>query len=543
MSIIGTLLINLKANTATFDKNMKKSRKGVSRFQNSAKALRGTMIKLGVGFGAVALFKKSIAAFDEQERAVRSLDLALTALGDTNEQSRKNAARFASSVQRVTTIGDEAVLVLQSMAINIGKLSQVMSQQATKAAIGLSKSLGIDVRAAMLLVSRAAVGQTDTLTRYGIVIDKTKTKQEQFADVLQLGIKQFDLFAKKGLTVGEQLQQVNNSLGDFIELMGGGLAGAFGAAGVGQETFLTGLRDFIDAINTAIAGTRELQREIEGKGIKRPETDVEFAGRQVGRVAKFIQENNPITDLFTGIVEGVDTLFRKVDTSRLGVLAKDTLTKQNERLEKKGLRLPPFKSKLPATQGFGRDVLDFGLAKAIVRKRVRIAAERGELKERKQLEVDFAVSRKQRLNTPIDMTAQRAVEQELARKRFENLEMQDVRQGVSLSERLLAFPAQLKTKLEDIGDALVSQSLRSQRLGFNRVPIKAIATSIKDKGLDIAGKTKSLTETLATPGRFGVIQTGRLSKAGAFGVSPELVELKKIAKNTTKIEQKKTGLG
>ena len=44
-------------------------------------------------------------------------------------------------------------------------------------------------------------------------------------------------------------------------------------------------------------------------------------------------------------------------------------------------------------------------------------------------------------------------------------------------------------------------------------------------------------------GRFGVLQTGRLSVAGAFGTNPELIELKKLVTTNQVIADKVGSLG
>ena len=129
----------------------------------------------GLAVGAAAFAKKSIDAFTEQEQAAVELDQALRVLGDTSDESRRRAAEFAGSIQKVSIYGDEAVLQLQAMGVNMGKLTGLQLERATKAAIGLSRAYKLDVNSAMQLVSRAAQGQTQMLSRYGIVLDKNLT--------------------------------------------------------------------------------------------------------------------------------------------------------------------------------------------------------------------------------------------------------------------------------------------------------------------------------------------------------------------------------
>lgn len=188
-----------------------------------SKVLKRVIIAAGAYFGAREIFrfaKESILAFGKQEIAVKHLTDALGNLGITSKDSIKDMQNFAKEIQQVTMIGDEVTLELASMGAAMGKLSGDTLKAATIAAIGLSKAYKIELEGAMRLVARAAAGDTTTLARYGIKLDQTMTKSEQFGQILEIGAKQFSLATGEIDTQEGAMAQLRNTWGDFKETIG-----------------------------------------------------------------------------------------------------------------------------------------------------------------------------------------------------------------------------------------------------------------------------------------------------------------------------------
>jgi hypothetical protein len=160
----------------------------------------------------------SIEAFGRQEAAVKNLRTALGLLGQSYQI--RGMATFATQMQKITVHGDEAVMEVMKLGASIGKLSGGKLKEATKAAIGLSSAFGMDLTSAMRLVARAAVGDTSTLARYGIKLDTTKTKAEQFYEVLKIGAGNFKLATEEAKTHLGQIDQMKNAYSDLKESIG-----------------------------------------------------------------------------------------------------------------------------------------------------------------------------------------------------------------------------------------------------------------------------------------------------------------------------------
>lgn len=189
--------------------------------------MRKTAVAMGVAlagaFSARVIGRQvseAVRLFGIQEKAERRLEDALRLAGDASRESAEDIKKFASQIQSMTTLGDEAVIEMAALGASLGKLSGQQLKDATTAAIGLSKALGVDTTAAMRLVSRAAVGDTAQLTRYGIKLDETLTDQEKFNQLLKIGATNFDIAKGEAQTFTGRLQQVKNVIGDVREEIG-----------------------------------------------------------------------------------------------------------------------------------------------------------------------------------------------------------------------------------------------------------------------------------------------------------------------------------
>jgi len=243
MATIATLAVNMVAKTGAFTKGMKKARKSTNYFSRSLKQLA---VQAATVFGAMRAYqflKGSVALFGEQEKQVRSLSDALALLGKGGVSTMKDMQAFAVQMQKTTIYGDELVLKMMSLGASLSKLSGDKLKQATRSAIGLAAVIKKDLPTAMLLVARAAVGDTSMLTRYGIKISETLSKEEKFQAVLRKGAEGFALATGATKTYAGSMQQLGNRLGDVREYLGGKLVPAILRLSGALKVFNTGIVD------------------------------------------------------------------------------------------------------------------------------------------------------------------------------------------------------------------------------------------------------------------------------------------------------------
>lgn len=228
MASIANLAVSLTANTSGFTRGMSRARGSVSGFSSAiASAKRMAAGFLG-GYLSARGVMSAVNAYAEAEKATQGLSSALEMIGKNAPGAVADLQKFASSVQSVTTLDDEAVAGLMAYGARLGQFADEDLKKATVASIGLAKVLGIDTQSAMKLVTRAAAGQTSTLSRYGIVLGQNLSDQEKFNRVIEIGTRGFQLAKDETTTYSGRIQQMKNALNDAAEVIGGALAPSIG---------------------------------------------------------------------------------------------------------------------------------------------------------------------------------------------------------------------------------------------------------------------------------------------------------------------------
>jgi len=197
------------------------ARKRLGKFSASMKkAFLGIAAAAGtVAVGFASLAKRAISAFSIQEDAVKNLSAAISQVGEDADAVIPRFKAFAAEMQKQTKFGDEAIMSIMAYGKNLG-ISTDKMEIATQAALGLAAKFNIDLKTAMMLVGRASQGQTQMLTRYGIVMEDTLTPQEKFNKLLAIGADNFGLAQTQAKTTAGQIEQLKNKFGDVLEKIG-----------------------------------------------------------------------------------------------------------------------------------------------------------------------------------------------------------------------------------------------------------------------------------------------------------------------------------
>lgn len=197
--------------------------KGNEGFSNMALGVGKVLATFAAAKGILDFFASSVTAANENARAVNTLAAAYEAVGYTASGAMKQAQEFATKMQNLTGIADEAFLNAQRLLANYGVVG-AKAQEAIQAAYALSIGRSMDFATAMDLVSKAAAGQTSVLTRYGIQIEKNTAEGEKFDAVLAQINERFGATAQAAM--GDTISRTNalkEAWGDFKEQVGAGL--------------------------------------------------------------------------------------------------------------------------------------------------------------------------------------------------------------------------------------------------------------------------------------------------------------------------------
>ncbi|MFA5115692.1 MAG: hypothetical protein WC486_00210 [Candidatus Omnitrophota bacterium] len=206
---------------------IKKVDVGVKGFTGSLKSLASAF---GVAFSATAVVsfaKDSIAAFGQQELAVRKLQTAVTNAGHSWEASSSQVDQYLDSVKRATAFSDdEAIASLQEMLVYTNDLTK--ATEGSRLAMDMASSGLFDLSAATRYVGMALEGNVEMLGRY---IPELKSgtdshielmdSAEKTAYALELLQKKFGGMASNELdTYNGQVKKLGNSMDELKEKVG-----------------------------------------------------------------------------------------------------------------------------------------------------------------------------------------------------------------------------------------------------------------------------------------------------------------------------------
>jgi hypothetical protein len=179
-------------------------------------------------FGAVAdVVGKAVHEASSAEAAMSRFNNVLANTGQYTAAASADFAEFAKSLQNVGTVSDDAVIEASTALISIGGLTGDALKKATQAAVDLSAGLGKDLGTSFDLVAKAAAGNTGALARYGIKIDESIPKSQQFAATLELLNQKFGgLDVSKANTFEGAMTKLSNSVNDAYEAVGGLVTGS-----------------------------------------------------------------------------------------------------------------------------------------------------------------------------------------------------------------------------------------------------------------------------------------------------------------------------
>lgn len=200
--------------------------------------------------------KKSIDAWQVQERSVNSLNQAMINQGFYSKKLSEHYQQMAMDVQKSTAFADEEVIfaissmqpyikdkeVTREMIMRVADFATAKQMPLAKAAELIGKSIETDVNA---------------LARYGIVLSENLTKNEKLAAIM-LGIKgNWDGWAETHVKGLGAVDQMKNALSTLLELVGKMIAPFVSGLAKDVSDFCNGLAkntEFLSGISTAMLG-------------------------------------------------------------------------------------------------------------------------------------------------------------------------------------------------------------------------------------------------------------------------------------------------
>lgn len=245
MSSLGSLVVNIGANTKEFNKQLGLVNREISRTTGNIQKM-GKQLSMAVTLPIAALGVTAVQAFDKQAKAIAQVEAGLKATGGAVGFTSKQLQTMASDLQKTTLFGDEEIL--QGATAQLLTFTNIAGDQfarTQKAALDLATRLDGDLKGASIQLGKALndpVANLSALSRSGIQFSEDQKK------------------VIKSLTDTGRLAEAQTLILDELERQYGGSAEAAAKAGTGgikqlqnafsdlQEEFGKIIMDFLPPI-------------------------------------------------------------------------------------------------------------------------------------------------------------------------------------------------------------------------------------------------------------------------------------------------------
>lgn len=244
MATIFKILSSLTLNITDFTTKLKTAADSASRFARTAekefKRIGQTLRSAGkdmlfVAAGPAYALKKSLELYGRQSAAVRQLGVVLKSTGGAAGWNSEQIQAMASSLQKVTTYGDEAIIEGTNLLLTFTGIKENLPD-ATLAMLNMSQALGQDLKSSAIQLGKALNSPSqgiNALRRVGVSFLPTQIKlvnelekQGKVAEAQKVILRELAIefggsatAASKGF--GGQVKQLSNLFGDLMEVIGG----------------------------------------------------------------------------------------------------------------------------------------------------------------------------------------------------------------------------------------------------------------------------------------------------------------------------------
>lgn len=212
-SLIQNLVARLTMDSSGFEGPAKRSAQTLRGMTAGTLALQRTVVGLAGAYlsvrGLINAVQSLSRAAIEAESSDRSLISAMKITGQLSAANAQLLDRHAESMQDLTRYSINQIKQQQAFALTMGAgVGEVRGM--TEAAIGLSAAYGKDLHTAMRMIALARQGETGQLKEMGIVLDRTKTKQAQYDQLLGIGRQNMVMATEDGKTLGGTIASLGN---------------------------------------------------------------------------------------------------------------------------------------------------------------------------------------------------------------------------------------------------------------------------------------------------------------------------------------------
>ena len=175
-------------------------------------------IAMGTALVAAGLKAAQIAGIEE--KAHINLAQAMKTAGVFSEEAFKHNLEYASSLQKITTYGDEAIVAVQKLLTNYGAQSQSLDDL-TKVTLDFATATGMSLEGAAALLGKTIGSSTNALARYGIEVEGAIGSTGRMQSAVE-GISRLfgGAAAAEANSYAGKIKQLGNRWSDIVEKIG-----------------------------------------------------------------------------------------------------------------------------------------------------------------------------------------------------------------------------------------------------------------------------------------------------------------------------------
>lgn len=207
-----------------------------------------------------------INSYMEAESATMKLAVAMRNQGDYTKEAFDDLVSYAEQLQKTTAFEDDQIKAMMGNLKTYGMTNEEV-KKATKTVLDFAtakRDEGMSVESASELIGKAYQGQTERLKRYGIVIDQSIPKAQQFDAVITLLNDRFGGAAAADLeTYAGQWKQIKNEFQDIAEVIGLVLLKSIEAVNFVLSMTSVAFWTMVEAVNNSLAWLAEKLGKID----------------------------------------------------------------------------------------------------------------------------------------------------------------------------------------------------------------------------------------------------------------------------------------
>jgi hypothetical protein len=211
--------------------SLRKIRNGIDHVAGGVKKLGGmtlsgltssfrrlSVVAAGTAAGLVYYAARASKAWLDKTKSLGDVQRALVASGqatDTNARKMDELSGWMQNAANVSdNLGDEAIALALNLGVGANKMDDFM-----KSAIALTKNTG-SLQQSVKLLARSYNGNSQALAEFGIIVDQTKSKEEQFLAVQDELLQRFDSGVGKINDAGSKWENFKLRVADVTKGIG-----------------------------------------------------------------------------------------------------------------------------------------------------------------------------------------------------------------------------------------------------------------------------------------------------------------------------------